>query len=1314
MATTHMPERYLQSMCNDVTAFVARHSFSRRGTEKKKMGAGCSNGVPPQTHNNSSTRNEMSIHSTKTGKRTSISGDSSSNDDSLDEEPSEPLDSESPLHQSSHGPPSPSLPKPEDPKVASISTLQNRIQKLLYGRMDNTICDDENIIRLHLIMNGIEWEVEKKVFDSNIFPEIRDSLRERGYDFEVMYSGYGNHADRTLSKYFLRKYKHDLAIVCIGNKIGPLSLPTEIDIEDYNTIMQNVCHDAAAQTLLSTAYTVIPPKAKLCSPPPGGLIEWEKEAVLNGLMNSYLRSSLEEELDETILKETALDGSFVFVQRTFNGHQNNNSLPQNYFDLDVNGGIDEQLLTHLSKIIEATTEKVDASKHLTYTLPWLGDGINKEHIAHAKYLDSLKVDVTKLVKELIDRKLDTVTEARKRTYTRKISRMLEEEIEAQARQSLRIISKFNGRADVISKLQNYLITRHPNSLSDVSHPVVLHGARGCGKSSIASWLAHHYCYQSNWTGGICILRHVASTSFSNTLAQLLRTLSEQLCMLTDAPLSFAYRTTQQYVAVFGELIKKTAKGVPLLIILDGANALAEGGGGGWGWIPKDLPAHVRLIITTQTDSASHMAIRSVLERLDYEIEIPPLTATDSLTQFQFSLSEQGSIGIANRYQHILQRHLEDLRNPMYAKLLVVHSQFWKETPQLFSTYEEQFDALCDTLELNFGKSFRYIPLFLACSRFGLNQTEMLHLLSSNDRFMEDDSNKWKYTADYAFLFFKRHLQPFLTEFSMSGYVLTRIKHSNFSNSLFLKYEKDIKPIRQSLLDYFRSQSETIGNEYNRRKFDEMSWQMFKLQDESFVDNYVLNKDWLRKRICSSSVSSAMHDVSLALLLQPKNSSLSFLLEFLQKCSRPLSHDGSQLDSQLYLRLPSDNDQILNDAPAVRKMRDECIKSPCTPLLTPKPPCLPYYSNVEDEKRCSIMAIFRVKNSRRHIVVLEKEGRLRVINTSSGQTVRTLSGLNEPKNVKMSSTTKAVVLCDRELMVYDLNNGELLTKLKGVLNLFMPFFGIHNEEHVIALSRNRMYINVINASSGDVIATFKAGEDRFLDSLLVSDNGQKCVCGDEVQKPFPLLVWDLVNRRLIHDLRIPGNDFITKISAIDAEGRFIVCACKEIDDPTPYFLIVYDLHSGVLFKKWKPNHSPTCVAITPETVISGQEDGLVLVWDLISGILKYELRGHCDGPTHISLNSDNTKCVTFNTSGRDNSIRLWDVKHGELLASFCPDKHVTCCEISADGNQIFIGLTGYDDIITLSVANATIQDDNETFGDQHLSGKVFDLSNEKKK
>lgn len=70
-----------------------------------------------------------------------------------------------------------------------------------------------------------------------------------------------------------------------------------------------------------------------------------------------------------------------------------------------------------------------------------------------------------------------------------------------------------------------------------------------------------------------------------------------------------------------------------------------------------------------------------------------------------------------------------------------------------------------------------------------------------------------------------------------------------------------------------------------------------------------------------------------------------------------------------------------------------------------------------------------------------------------------------------------------------------------------------------------------------MTTFKAGEDRFLNSLLVSGDGRILVCGDETQKPFPLLVWNLQSRKLLYDLRIPHHDFITSLSAITYEGIF---------------------------------------------------------------------------------------------------------------------------------------------------------------------------------
>ena len=58
-----------------------------------------------------------------------------------------------------------------------------------------------------------------------------------------------------------------------------------------------------------------------------------------------------------------------------------------------------------------------------------------------------------------------------------------------------------------------------------------------------------------------------------------------------------------------------------------------------------------------------------------------------------------------------------------------------------------------------------------------------------------------------------------------------------------------------------------------------------------------------------------------------------------------------------------------------------------------------------------------------------------------------------------------------------------------MNQKMPHFGLHDSTHVVALSRNRMHVNVMNWESGDLVTSFKAGEDRFLDSLLVSGNGK---------------------------------------------------------------------------------------------------------------------------------------------------------------------------------------------------------------------------------
>ena len=78
----------------------------------------------------------------------------------------------------------------------------------------------------------------------------------------------------------------------------------------------------------------------------------------------------------------------------------------------------------------------------------------------------------------------------------------------------------------------------------------------------------------------------------------------------------------------------------------------------------------------------------------------------------------------------------------------------------------------------------------------------------------------------------------------------------------------------------------------------------------------------------------------------------------------------------------------------------------------------------------------------------------------------------PRDVQIINMFRAVILCDRQLHIYDLDKGKLFSRLKGVLNLRMPFFGIHNDEHTMAMSRNRMYVNMLHNITGEVVTTFK--------------------------------------------------------------------------------------------------------------------------------------------------------------------------------------------------------------------------------------------------
>lgn len=421
----------------------------------------------------------------------------------------------------------------------------------------------------------------------------------------------------------------------------------------------------------------------------------------------------------------------------------------------------------------------------------------------------------------------------------------------------------------------------------------------------------------------------------------------------------------------------------------------------------------------------------------------------------------------------------------------------------------------------------------------------------------------------------------------------------------------------------------------------------------------------------------------------QNEELQHLVNFIRQSIFPLRYDGSQIYSQIYCRSfetyksgRSSKSKKFNDILAVAScppiwsllpISEASIDSFIRTRIGPSPQTgggsttgsIQTSSNAPDSsaqqphqqqkapavlpsnqlrqpngppmsayQQSSKQRIFTIKENHRHVIAIYPDkNRLAVWDIFEERAVRVINDIDHPRDLRMIDQKRAVVLCNRELRVYDLDSGCLLTKLKGVMNQKMPYFEIFGQDYVIALARNRMYVNMLNINTGELETTFKVGEDRFLNSLLVSAEGGICVCGDETQKPFPLLVWNLNERRLMYDLRLDRHEFITRMSAISDDGHFVVSVCKQLGDnndqstgagggagsgsatqqggslksnnTTPNFIVIYDLNSGTLFKKWKPGLDTCAVAITLAANRSGKlvnslVDSSILVWDLTTG------------------------------------------------------------------------------------------------------------------
>ncbi|RZF39182.1 hypothetical protein LSTR_LSTR014668 [Laodelphax striatellus] len=1224
-----------------------------------------------------------------------------------------------------------------------IRKLPDELQHLLLG----TIPAAKTVVRARKITiyvaaaDSQDCCLEKGILHSKVYPILRKEAREHGYELHIT----DLHWRTTLEKQQDHEFpelcveqlnrqvevSYTIPVIFLSDSLGTPLLPKTIEAQDFEMVLQNPMTDAADRNHLQDWYRLDsdaqPPCYRLQSfkaEIPGlkdfrsderarALAEWQAEvdhvfAVLlaafsEELRDSYLTTVVEQEVHNTVVMSQELAKRCVWLQRVFTH--------QPLEELRVTTKSEAELKRRLDSLQRSLKTNLEEKHVLRISVPWSKSGLDQSLPDNAQYAADvtvqLRIALLSIINEIVDDDPIKLLPPLSSSFGINSEMFYELSRQAQFIQKLARCS-VNGEG-VMSQMKSYI-----NGEVGNNKIFVLHGTQGSGKSTLVARAAvncHHWLPDS-----MLAARFVGVTSESLTMEQILRTVLAQCEIIEGGKVITHKHSLDTYAQIFRNTLATTALQRAIIIILDGLDQVHDFGSDNYDWLPTSLPSNVRMIVTANDDNKVNH-----LERIErrlgstggYYVKMPTLNEEEAQNILMSSVIEYNH-SVNSTVQDCVKASVAECTLPLYIKVLAWHTSWIVPGSEIEvipkGNVEKQVKLMLEQLETLLGTEQVAIAMaLLVASKFGLSDSEMLDVLAHDTAFHSTSTYlKWAPACLFWARFVKR-MWPFLTWLPAGGTCVIQWRDAAIRHIVRKKYSNRMSWAHSILADYFKGelckrgedrldarffdQTNSVGNgRYNCRRLEELPYHCCKQNDKNYVRDYVFNHIWIYDKLCGTSVYQVLEDIRMAPNDCAISHDISWLRTFLEINSTGLGVDGRQFFTLLgapdlyrssYSQLCVAWSQLAIDPPVT------CL----TILPQTRERALSTSSRDSQESNMELLSktyfdnIYRLPKSCDYVITTSGDREeICVWDAVKCTRVRTLRKVTQPLSLVMIDDYQCVVLCKRELRTYDLNAGHLISKLKGVMNQKMPYYGLNDPSHLVALSRNRMYVNLMNLDTGDLVTTFKAGEDRFLNSLLVSGDGRILVCGDETQKPFPLLVWDLTSRKLLYDLRISHHDFMTELAAITFEGHFVCCVAREVDEPGPNFIVVYDLQSGTLFKKWKAGVD--CVALDISSkdacVLSGHEDGRILLWDLVTGNCRCKLMGHSGPVSCLRLDPSGGTFISYDTESRDRSMRVWNIAKGEQSAVYTPNRRITAAEIVSGGQFVVIALEGVDQLITLQI------------------------------
>jgi WD40 repeat protein len=605
--------------------------------------------------------------------------------------------------------------------------------------------------RLFISSTFRDFVAERDALHEQVFPWLARFCASRGMEFQVVDLRWGvteaAGLEQTTVDICLREIarckqtgNHPNFLFLLGDRYGWRPLPTSIPADEFDRILERLRSDDAADErvppLLEHWYPLdrnAIPAVRRLRPRRGAMSSADRwapvEAVLRSLFDdaaaaldlphdrrsALAASTTEQEINAGVFDDPSASQSVIGIFRSIQGLPADRQA-SDFLDVDASGTVDVPAQRRLRRLEARLRGFLPPSRTFSYAARWTGEGITGDHLSA----------ICGNVRGVLERSIDAAARRPERIDLKVV------EDAAQREFALRRAAHFTGRASHVRRIERHLAGTKRRAL-------VVHGEAGTGKSAL---LARVVVGGEAAAGPTALLyRFIGATSASSRGDRLLAGICADLQRILGTGAAEVPAGVDELGEHLRRLLSQARAERPVAVVVDGLDQLApDDEARRLAWVPQQLPPHVRFVVSTLPGEC--------LDRLrgrlpaDCFLELGPMSAGDGKALLGAWLRAAGRTLTPDQRRSVLGEFATSGR-PLHLRLAFEEARWWRSDDRPVALGRD-VDSVVRRLFRRLARDSNYGPVlvarslaYLASSREGLSETEMVDLLSRDSAVLRD-------------------------------------------------------------------------------------------------------------------------------------------------------------------------------------------------------------------------------------------------------------------------------------------------------------------------------------------------------------------------------------------------------------------------------------------------------------------------------------------------------------------------------------------------------------------------------------------------